>query len=93
MRWTKRHIQNAVAAKERKRIERANSPNVVDLENGSTVSLKRRVKPDLILRLEDRFGERVQISVWRIFGKVHTSTGQSARQLYRGLEHLITKSA
>ncbi len=82
MRW--------VAARERKRIERAQAEPVMDRRR---VPIPRKRKPDFIIRIEDRFGERVQVSVNRFYGKVIISTGQSARQLCRGIEQLITKSA
>jgi hypothetical protein len=90
MRWTKQHGQNAVAAKTRLRLERASAEPRIDR---CRVPVPRKSKPDFIIRIEDRFGERIQVSVTRFYGKVFTSTGQSARQLCRGIEHLITKSA
>lgn len=91
MRWTKRHSQNAVAAKERKRMERANAEPVFDRRR---VPVPRKAKADFIIRIEDRFGERVQVSAWRFMGRVRVGPeGQSARQFCRGLEHLLTKSA
>jgi hypothetical protein len=90
MRWTKRHSRNAVAAKERQRLAAASAePKIVV----GKVYHPRKPKPDFIIRIEDRFGDRIQISVNRYMGKVMTSTGQSARQLCRGIEQLITKSA
>jgi hypothetical protein len=82
MRW--------VAAKERKRIEQANAEPVFDRRR---VPVPRKHKPDFIIRIEDRFGERVQITVNRYYNRVLISNGQSARQLCRGIEQLITKSA
>ena len=90
MRWTKRHSQNAVAARARKRIGRVNAEPVLDRRR---VPAPRQPKADFIIRIQDRFGERIQVSVTRIYGKVVTSTGQSARQLCRGIEQLLTKSA
>ena len=81
-----------VAARERKRIERATVEPV--LEKLRNVYRPRRRKPDFIIRIEDRFGERVQVSVNRYYGKVMIGpSGQSARQFCRGLEQLLTKSA
>lgn len=92
MRWTKQHSRNAVAARERKRIERATAEP--EMEMPGKVYTPRRRKPDFIIRIEDRFGERVQVSVNRFYGKVHVGpSGQSARQFCRGLEQLLTKSA
>lgn len=89
MRWTKRHSQNAVAAKARKRT----ADDEIEIEPPRRVYHPRRIKPDFTVRIEDRFGSRVQISVVRCFGRVMTSDGQSARQFCRGLEQLLSKSA
>lgn len=88
--WTKQHSRNAVAAKERKRIERAEAEPVIDRRR---VTVPRKSKADFIIRIEDRFGERVQVSAVRYLGRVHLSTGQSVRQFCRGIEQLLTKSA
>lgn len=53
----------------------------------------RKAKADFIIRIEDRFGERLQISVFRFMGRVHIAGGLSVRQLCRGVEQLLTKSA
>jgi len=89
MTWTKRHSQNAVAAKERLRIERATNPPT---ERRRYVS-RPRTPADFIIRIESARGERVQVAVNRFMGQVRTSDGQSARQFCRGLEQLLTKSA
>mgnify|MGYP006289378765 FL=1 len=89
--WTHKHSRNAVAAKQRRRIERALAEP--DVEIPQNVFKPRKAKPDFIVRVEDRFGERVQVSITRFMGHVRTSEGQSARQFCRGLEQLITKSA
>lgn len=91
MGWTKRHSQNAVAAKARLRIERALAEP--EFEPSRKVPMPRRAKPDFIIRIESSRGERLQVSVHRFFGRVRTSDGQSARQFCRGLELLLTKSA
>lgn len=91
VKWTKRHSQNAVAAKARLRLARANAG--APAEGQTLVRLPRKAKPDFIIRIEDRFGERMQVSVWRTGGRVWTGSGQSARQFCRGLEQLLTKSA
>lgn len=91
MRWTKRHSQNAVAARSRLRIARATAPP--DFKPARNVFTPRRPKPDFIIRIESRRGERLQVSVNRFMGRVRTSDGQSARQFCRGLEQLLTKSA
>ncbi len=88
MLWTKQHSQNAVAAKARKRM----AEPVID-ESTGTPYKPRKAKPDFIIRIEDRFGERIQMTINRYNGKVITSTGQSARQLCRGIKQLITKAA
>ena len=95
MRWTKQHSQNAVAAKARLRLARAQcfTEAVGSLVFAAKVSKPRPSKPNFIIRIEDRFGERMQISVHRLFGRVHIQGGLSVRQLCRGIEHLLTKSA
>lgn len=90
MQWTKAHSRNAVAKKARLRIERAKMPT----EDVGEFNVKTRAsKPDLIIRIEDRFGQRIKIPIHRISGKVYLTGYISVRQLCRGLEHLITKSA
>lgn len=91
MKWTKRHSKNAVAAKAIKRMSRA-EPSL-DQSGPKKIFVPRRHKPDFIVRIESRSGERIQISVYRFLGRVRTSDGKSARQLCRGLEQLFTKSA
>lgn len=91
MRWNKKHSQNAVAAKERLRLERALAEP--DYNPPRKVRLPRKAKPDFIIRIESARGERMQIAIHRFFGRVRTSDGQSARQFCRGLEQLLTKSA
>jgi hypothetical protein len=63
------------------------------VETPRRVFYPRRSKPDFIIRIESRRGERMQVSVNRFLGRVQTSDGQSARQFCRGLEQLLTKSA
>ena len=54
----------------------------------------RRVSPDFIITIRSKRGERVQVSAWRFNGRVILSEGiKSVRQLCRGIELLITKSA
>jgi hypothetical protein len=91
MRWTKRHSQNAVAAKARLRIQRALAEP--EFAPSAKVFTPRRTKPDFIIRIESARGERMQVSVHRFFGRVRTSDGQSARQFCRGLEQLLVKSS
>ncbi|MDE2104205.1 MAG: hypothetical protein KGL39_43615 [Patescibacteria group bacterium] len=55
--------------------------------------IPRRSKPDFVVRVETKSGERMQVSVYRFMGRVRTSEGQSAREFCRGLEQLFTKSA
>jgi hypothetical protein len=91
MRWTKQHSKNAVAAKERLRIARADADPVI--EPARKLRLPRKARPEFIIRIESARGERLQVSISRFFGRVRTSDGQSARQFCRGLEQLLTKSA
>jgi len=52
------------------------------------------VSPDFIITIRSKRGERVQVSAWRFNGRVILSEGiKSVRQLCRGIELLITKSA
>ena len=51
----------------------------------------RKPKPDFIVRIETKSGERLQVSIYRFMGRVRTSDGHSAREFCRGLEHLLTK--
>lgn len=90
MQWTKRHSRNAVAAKARLRQARAQAEYPSDRIK---CAVPRPMKADFIIRIEDRFGERLQVSVFRCMGRVHVSGGGSVRQLCRGLEQLFTKSA
>lgn len=89
MQWTKRHSQNAVAAKARRRMQ----PQPIEVGCAAKIIRPRPAKPDFILRIEDRFGARVQISIHRYHGRVFIPGGLSVRQLCRGLEQLLTKSA
>lgn len=89
--WTKQHSRNAVAAKERLRIARANSEPEW---KPSKCPVPRRAAADFIITIKSKRGERLQVSAWRYNGRVILSEGiKSARQLCRGLELLITKSA
>jgi hypothetical protein len=91
MKWTKRHSQNAVAAKARLRIARANSePDEIP----TGFYTPRRPAADFIISIKSNRGERLQVSAWRLNGRVILSEGiKSVRQLCRGIELLITKSA
>lgn len=89
--WTKKHSANAVAAKARLRMERALAET--EIEPPRPTRLPRLGKPDFIIRIESKRGERLQVSVRRFMGRVRTNDGQSARQFCRGLEQLLTKSA
>ena len=90
--WTKRHSKNAVAAKARLRIARANADVVPE-------PARKMPKPstpaaDFIITIKSRRGERLQVSAWRFNGRGMFSEGiGSVRQFCRGLEQLITKSA
>lgn len=81
----------AVAARERNRIARANAlPEEVKMD--SITAKIKPAKPAFVIRIESSLGERLQVSIYRLFGRVRTSDGQSARQFCRGLEQLLTKS-
>jgi hypothetical protein len=86
--WTKQHSRNAVAARARLRIERAQ--NQPDLMPPGKVPVPRRPKPDFIIRIESKSGERVQLSLIRFGKRFLTRDGfRSARQISRGIELLI----
>lgn len=87
--WNKRDAQLAVAARERLRIQRAEHPTA---EPRRYVP-RPRTRADFIIHITSRRGERLQVAVHRLFGRVRTSDGQSAREFCRGLEQLLTKSA
>lgn len=91
MRWTKQRSLRAHAAKERLRLERAVAdPEIPD----GRCPIPRRPKPDFTIRIESKRGERIQVSAWRFYNRVIFSDGvKSVRQLCRGIEHLLTKSA
>ena len=90
--WNKRDARLAVAARERNRMARATAA-VADVPMDRCTSKIKAAKPDFVVRIESARGERMQVSIHRLFGRVQTSDGQSARQFCRGLEHLFTKSA
>lgn len=79
----------AVSVREARRIDRATNPPA---EPRRYVP-RPRTKPDFIVRIESRRGERMQIAINRFMGRVRTSDGQSVRQFCRGLEQLFTKSS
>lgn len=91
MRWTKRHSQNAVAAKARRRIEQATAE--LEIDPPTATFRPRRLMPDFIIHIKSQRGERLQVAVHRFMGRVRTTDGQSAREFCRGLEQLLTKSA
>ena len=91
MRWTKQHSRNAVAAKERLRMERALAEP--EIEPTRKMQIPRKSRADFIIRIESARGERMQVAIHRFFGRVRTGDGQSAREFCRGLEQLLTKSA
>lgn len=88
---TKQHSLNAVAARARRRMARAAAG--FDPGPARPVFRPRTPKADFILRLESARGERLSISIHRFMGRVRTSENISVRQLCRGLELLLTKSA
>jgi hypothetical protein len=86
--WTKKHSRNAVAARARRRLERENKE--VELSPVGKVYVPRKIKPDFILRIEAKTGERTQLSVIRFGKQFITSDGiKSARQISAGIEHLM----
>lgn len=89
--WNKRDAKLAVAERELRRISRATAEP--EFEPPRNVFSPRRTRPDFTIRIESARGERLQVAVTRLMGRVRTSDGQSARQFCRGLEQLITKSA
>ena len=64
-----------------------------EIEPTRKMRIPRKSRADFIIRIESARGERLQVAVHRLFGRVRTSTGQSAREFCRGLEQLLTKSA
>jgi hypothetical protein len=91
MTWTQKHSRNAVAKKERLRMDRAVAKPADETQS---CYKPRKSSPDFTINIRTARGERMQISVWRINGRVVLSDGiKSVRQLCRGIEHLITKSA
>ena len=92
MRWTKQHSNNAVAAKARLRIARADSEPDVDTLN--KCYHPRKPAADFIVTVKSKHGDRLQVSAWRFGKQIILSEGvKSVRQLCRGIEHLITKSS
>ncbi len=91
MTWTHKHSKNAVAKKARLRMDRANAEPVIE----SHYCYKpRRPTPDYTITIRSSRGERLQVSAWRFNGRVMLSEGlDSVRQLCRGIEQLLTKSA
>ncbi len=90
--WTKRHSRNAVAAKARKRIERATAnwpdePKFVPPKPGHFV-------PDFTINIRARTGERLQITATRFGKSFLTGEGtKSARSIARGIEILLRNLA
>lgn len=89
--WTQKHSRNAVAKKARLRIERANAEPAIESRE---CYKPRRTAPDYTITIRSSRGERLQVSAWRFNGRVMLSEGiDSVRQLCRGIEQLLTKSA
>lgn len=91
MKWTRERSIRANAAKERLRIQRAQTEPEIDRVQ---CPIPRKPAADFIVTVKSKTGERVQVSVWRFYNRCVISGGiKSVRQLCRGLEQLITKSA
>ncbi len=89
--WTKQHSRNAVAAKGRLRMTREEPEEEV---RPARSPRPRAARADFKINVQSKRGERLQISVWRIGKSIFTNCGaNSARQLCRGLELLITQSS
>ena len=88
MKWTKRHSANAVAAKLRLRIARGESE--LQPEARGSVYTPRRPRPDFVIQIRSKSGDRVQMSLHRFGKRFITSQGiKSAREISRGIEALI----
>jgi len=84
--WTKRHSQNAVAAKARLRMERAQRQIV----EATGYARHPRPTPDFVITIRARTGERAQISASRWHKQFLTGEGiKSVRQISRGIEMLL----
>lgn len=91
MKWTRTRSLRAHAAKERLRIQRAESEPEIDCVK---CPVPRKPAADFTIQIRSRTGERIQVSIWRFYNRCVISDGiKSVRQLCRGLEQLITKSA
>jgi hypothetical protein len=82
-----RHSHNAVAKRARRRMERA----AREWDEGNrSAPVPRRPAADFILTIRSRSGDRVQVSATRVGKQLLTADGLvSARQLARGIEHLL----
>jgi hypothetical protein len=88
MTWTKQHSKNAVAAKARIRMERANLPIADDPEWKTYTS--KRLTPDFTINIRSRSGGRVQITATRFGKQFITDDGlKSSRAIGRGIEMLL----
>lgn len=88
MRWTKQHSQNAVAAKHRLRIIRAQQEPEPET-NWSAPKLTRHV-PDFTINIRTRRGDRCQITATRFGKQLITGDGiKSVRQVARGIEMML----
>lgn len=87
--WTKEHSRNAVAAKRRRRLERADRPAA---EPRRYVPHPRPT-PDFTIQIRSRSGDRVQVSVTRLGRRFLTADGvKSAREISRGIEVLLREA-
>jgi hypothetical protein len=92
MRWTKQHSLNAVAARERRRIERANAqwPDEPKWE----APKPGKFAPDFTINIRAKSGDRVQLTASRFGKSFLTGEGiRSAREISRGIEVLIREMA
>jgi len=89
--WNKHDARLAVEVRERNRIARATAEPAD--EPPRKLRIPRKSRADFIVRIESARGERMQVAIHRLFGRVRTSDGQTVREFCRGLEQLFTKSA
>lgn len=88
MRWTKQHSKNAVAAKQRLRILRAQQEPEPQ-PDWKMPKMLRHV-PDFTINIRTRRGDRCQITATRWGRQLITSDGiKSARQVARGIEMML----
>ena len=87
MAWTKQHSQNAVAAKARRRAERAQFEP--EHYSGEVFRPQKPVS-DFIITVRHKSGERIQLSAIRYGKQFITNEGiKSARDIGRGIELIL----